>query len=82
MLGRHRTQIASVVERSTRYTVLVQLDGRGATTVTRGLARVMTRLPGTLRKSLTWDRGMVLADHKAVTSDTGFFGPWPSDFSS
>lgn len=71
MLGRHWTQIASVVERSTRYTVLVQLDGRDAATVTRGLTRIMTRLPATLRKSLTWDRGMELADHRTVSSDTG-----------
>ena len=71
LLGRHWTQIASVVERSTRYTVLVQLDGRDATTVTRGLARTMTHLPATLRKSLTWDRGMELANHRTVTSVTG-----------
>jgi len=71
VMGRHWTQIASVVERTTRYTLLAQLDGRDATTVTRSLARIMTRLPQALRKSLTWDRGMELAGHKTVTSDTG-----------
>jgi IS30 family transposase len=40
-------------------------------TVTAGLTRTMTRLPEQLRKSLTWDRGMELADHKNVTIDTG-----------
>ena len=71
LLGRHWTQVATVVERSTRYTVVVQLDGRDMNTVTEGLRRTMTRLPEHLRKSLTWDRGMELADHKNVTIDTG-----------
>jgi IS30 family transposase len=71
LLGRHWTQIATVVERSTRFTVLVQLDGRDMETVTTGLSRTMTRLPEQLRRSLTWDRGMELAGHKNVTENTG-----------
>ncbi len=71
LLGRHWTQVATVVERTTRYTVLAQLDNREMTTVTAGLKRVMPRLPAELRKTLTWDRGMELADHKNVTVDTG-----------
>ena len=71
LLGRHWSQIATVVERSTRFTVLVQLDGRDMATVTEGLSRTMARLPEQLRKSLTWDRGMELAEHKTVTANTG-----------
>ncbi len=71
LLGRHWSQLATVVERSTRFTVLVQLDGRDMATVTEGLSRTMARLPEQLRKSLTWDRGMELADHKTVTANTG-----------
>ena len=40
-------------------------------TVTEGLSRTMARLPEQLRKSLTWDRGMELAEHKTVTANTG-----------
>ena len=71
LLGRHWSQVATVVERATRFTVLVALDGRDMTTVSAGLAREMTRLPEQVRKSLTWDRGMELADHKTVTVNTG-----------
>ena len=71
LLGKHWTQVATVVERCSRFTVLVQLDNREMTTVTDGLQRTMTRLPEQLRKSLTWDRGMELADHKNVTIHTG-----------
>jgi IS30 family transposase len=52
-------------------------------TVTAGLTRELTRLPVSLRKTLTWDRGMELADHKNVAANTGidvFFAdprsPW------
>lgn len=71
LLGRHWTQVATVVERCSRFTVLVQLDNREMTTVTHGLQRTMARLPEQVRKSLTWDRGMELADHKNVTIHTG-----------
>jgi IS30 family transposase len=71
LLGRHWTQCATVVERTTGYTVLVQLDNREMGTVADGLRRTMTQLPDHLRKTLTWDRGMELAGHKTVTVDTG-----------
>jgi IS30 family transposase len=71
VLGRHWTQIATVVERSTRFTVLVQLDGRDMSTVTAGLTREMGKLPEHLLQSLTWDRGMELADHATVAMNTG-----------
>ncbi len=71
LLGRHWTQIATVVERTTRFTVLVQLDGRDMHSVTAGLSRELYTLPTHMRRSLTWDRGMELANHEAVTASTG-----------
>lgn len=59
------------MERSTRYTLPVKLDGRDMNSVAEGLKREVTRLPDELRKSLTWARGMELAKHKQVTIDTG-----------
>ena len=51
--------------------MLVAVDGRDMATVTAGLSRTMSRLPEQLLKSLAWDRGMELADHATVTSNTG-----------
>jgi IS30 family transposase len=83
LLGRGMTQIATVVERSTRFTVLVHVEGRDMASVTAGLSRELARLPERARRSLTWDRGMELAGHKTVTANTGlsvFFAdprsPW------
>jgi IS30 family transposase len=83
LLGRHWTQLATLVERTTRFTVLVQLDGRDMHAVSAGISREMAQLPIHLRQSLTWDRGMELADHPTVTANTGldvFFAdprsPW------
>ena len=56
LLGRHWTQLATLVERTTRFTVLVQLDGRDMQAVTADLSREMAKLPDHVRRSLTWDR--------------------------
>jgi IS30 family transposase len=71
LLGRGVTQLATVVERTSRFTVLVQLDGRDMITVSEALAAKMNALPIELRKSLTWDRGMELARHHDVSRWTG-----------
>ena len=71
MLGRHWTQLATVVERTTGFTVLVQLPGRDMHAVTAGLSREMRHVPEHVRRSLTWDRGMELANHHQVTMNTG-----------
>jgi IS30 family transposase len=83
LLGRGVSQLATVVERTSRFTVLVQLDRRDMNTVANGIAVKMNELPVELRKSLTWDRGMELARHHDVTAWTGlevFFAdprsPW------
>jgi len=71
LLGRGVSQLATVVERASRFTVLVQLDGRDMVTVANALAAKMNLLPAELRRSLTWDRGMELARHSDVTRWTG-----------
>lgn len=68
--GAQNTHIATLVERQSRFTVLVKVDGKDTTTVINALSRQVKELPAVLRKSLTWDRGMELAYHKRFTVAT------------
>ena len=55
LLGRGVTQMATMVERSSRFTVLVQLDGRDMHTVAEALSKKMNQVPAEVCRSLTWD---------------------------
>ncbi|AWI32996.1 IS30 family transposase [Streptomyces tirandamycinicus] len=68
-----RSAIATLVERSTRYTMLVHLPGgaHDAETVRDGLVTTIQTLPAHLRGSLTWDQGSEMARHKQFTMATG-----------
>lgn len=68
--GSHNTHIATLVERTSRFTMLVQVDGKDTHSVVAALTREVKKLPTQLRKSLTWDRGMELASHKQFTVAT------------
>jgi IS30 family transposase len=66
-----RSAIGTLVERQTRFCLLVHLpDGHGAETVRDRLVAAITTLPGQLRRSLTWDQGTELAQHQAITLAT------------
>jgi transposase, IS30 family len=63
--------VATLVERSTRFGILVQLDSRDAAHVAARLAEATRHLPAQLRASLTWDQGTELAEHRAFSVATG-----------
>jgi IS30 family transposase len=64
--------IATLVERQTRYLQLVALpEGAEAERVADALAASITTLPAQLRRSLTWDQGHEMAEHRRFTVDTG-----------
>ncbi len=66
-----RSAIATLVERQSRYVMLVHLPGdHGAVTVRDGLLAAIATLPEHLRKSLTWDQGTELAQHRQITLAT------------
>ena len=68
--GANQSAIATIVDRSTRFTVLCRINDKRAQTVTRALAERMCQLPAQLRKSLTWDRGVELSAHRSFSMDT------------
>jgi IS30 family transposase len=68
--GAANSHVATLVERQTRYVILVKVDGKDTTTVVGALASHVRTLPAQLRASLTWDRGMELADHARFTIAT------------
>ncbi len=68
--GPRNTQIATLVERHTRYVMLVKVDNKDTETVINALIKQAHKLPSELYKSLTWDRGKELADHKRFTLAT------------
>jgi len=68
--GSHNTYIATLVERQTRFTMLVKVAGKDTESVVSALIEQVQHLPHELRRSLTWDRGMELAQHKRLTVTT------------
>lgn len=69
--GSNNTHIATLVDRKTRYTLILKLAGKDASSVTKALINAFSQLPERLKKSLTWDRGMELAKHKEFSQLTG-----------
>jgi IS30 family transposase len=80
----NRSAIGTLVERSTRFTILVHLDGASrAHSLRDQLIAIFNQLPDGLRRSLTWDQGVEMCHHHEIAEATGmpvFFchrgSPW------
>ena len=68
--GSNNSYIATLVERHTRYVMLVKVKNKDTDSVVSALIKQSKKLPGELYKSLTWDRGKELADHQRFTLAT------------
>ena len=68
--GSNNSQIATLVERHTRYVMLVRVRSKDTKTVINALIKHAHKLPQALYKSLTWDRGKEMADHQRFSLDT------------
>jgi len=77
--GSKNSYIATVVERQSRFTILVKVDGKKTEGVVSALSRQMVKLPVLLKQSLTWDRGTEMAAHRkfsvATNMDVYFCDP-------
>jgi IS30 family transposase len=68
--GTKNSHIATLVERHSRFTILVKVPSKDTATVVAALSRHVRKLPASLRRSLTWDRGLEMASHKTFTVAT------------
>ena len=72
LMGGRTSAIATLVERQTRYCQLVALpDGSGALEVCEALKRSVATLPAQLRRSLTWDQGKEMSEHRRFSVESG-----------
>jgi IS30 family transposase len=68
--GAQNSYVATLVERQSRFVLLVKVPGKDTQTVVTALTRKIKKLPAALKRSLTWDRGTELADHARFTVAT------------
>lgn len=72
IMGKYkRTALGTLVERTTRYTMLVPLKAKDAESVRKAYARKLEKLPKELARSLTYDQGKEMSQHQRFTIDTG-----------
>ena len=79
----HRSAIATMVERKTRFTYIIFLKDRTSETMTKAVAKTLNNLIPEARKTMTYDNGMEMANHKWLTEHTGMdiyfahpYSPW------
>jgi IS30 family transposase len=70
LCGGKNSYIATLVERHSRFLMLIKLSGKDTAVVVAALSKHVRKLPATLRRSLTWDRGLEMAKHKEFTVAT------------
>jgi len=68
--GAKNSYIATLVERHSHFAMLIKVPGKDTEVVIAALSRHVRKLPATLRRSLTWDRGLEMAKHKEFTVAT------------
>jgi IS30 family transposase len=68
--GAHNSHVATLVERHSRFVMLIKVPSKDTATVVAALSQHVRQLPATLRRSLTWDRGLEMAQHQSFTVAT------------
>ena len=68
--GAKNSHIATLLERHSRFAMLIKVPSKDTEVVVAALSQHVRKLPATLRRSLTWDRGLEMAEHKTFTVAT------------
>jgi IS30 family transposase len=83
LAGSNNSYVVTLVERQTRYVLLIKIRSKHTAEVVQALKRGIGKLPEELRKSLTWDRGKELSQHKVLSMATDMpvyfcdpYSPW------
>ena len=83
LAGAKNSYVATLVERQSRFVMLIKVRSKDTAVVVAALSKRVRKLPPTLRRSLTWDRGLEMAKHKAfrVATDVQVYfcdpqSPW------
>lgn len=71
VLGKNNSGIATLVERTSRFTEIVKLDGLTSPVVVDAVSSHMQQIPAAVRLTLTWDQGKEMAHHKRLARETG-----------
>jgi transposase, IS30 family len=72
IFGKKMTSIGTLVERHSRYVILLKLpNGHGAEAVRKAMTKRILTLPAQVRRSITWDQGKEMAEHVEFTVETG-----------
>jgi transposase, IS30 family len=71
IMGTRKSCIGTLVERTTRFVMLLKLENNTSEAVREAMSRKVLTLPEQLRRSLTWDRGKEMAQHRQFTIETG-----------
>jgi len=69
-LGQKST-IGTIVEKKSRFTFIVKIENRKSKTVTQQFNKILNTLPQYIRKTMTYDNGMEMANHKWLANKTG-----------
>ena len=69
--AKQKSCIGSIVERKSRYAILVKLKNRKSKTVCSAFAKKLSKQPLLFRKTMTYDNGKEMAEHKLITKQTG-----------
>src|SRR5215471_11763184 len=70
LVGAKNSYVATLVERHSRFLMLIKVPGKETEGVVAALSQHVRKLPATLRRSLTWDRGLEMAKHTEFTVAT------------
>ena len=77
-----KSAIGTIVERKTRYTFIVKIENRKSKTVTQQFAKLLNKLPKYIRKTMTYDNGIEMANHKWLSNNTGMDVYFANPYSS